>query len=70
MGGDILLRSSQQLPQVGLGPLMGISSRHGALHGPSTQPYVYLPELQRYKNPVRCVGLLSLIVKIQRKLNC
>ena len=42
-GNTILFRSSQQLPSLRLGPL--------------NSPCVLLPELQRYKDTVRCTAL-------------
>ena len=56
-GNTFLFRSSQQLPRRHLGPLKGFLSWHGTLQGPS--PRALLPELQRYKDTVRCGALCA-----------
>ena len=53
LGNNILLRSSQQLPRFRLGPLKGFLSPSRALDSPHT----LLPELQTYKDTVRCAAL-------------
>ena len=53
-GNTILFRSSQQLPRLCLGPSKGFLSLHGALLG---SPRAMLPELQRYRDTVRCAVL-------------
>ena len=51
-GNTILFRSSQQLPRLCLGPFV-------SLQHPRTfnLPRALLPELQRYKDPIRCAAL-------------
>ena len=56
-GNTILLCSSQQLPRLHLGPLKGFLSRHGALQGALDSPCALLPEVQIYKDTVRCAAL-------------
>ena len=56
-GNTILLRSSQQLPCLRLGPLKVFFELTRRPSRALDSPRVLLPELQRYKDTVRCGSL-------------
>ena len=56
-GHTILFRSSQQLPRLHLGALKGFFELTWRPNQALNSPRALLPELQRYKDTVRCAAL-------------
>ena len=56
-GKTILFRSSQQLPRLRLGPSKGFFELTQRPFRALNSPHALLPELQRYKDTVRCGAL-------------
>ena len=52
-----LFRSSQQLPRLRLGHLEGLFELRRRPSRALNSPHAFLPELQRYKDTVRCVAV-------------